>query len=430
VLIDRTSARPTSLANLICRRSQAVPRLIEKLRAYGFVQQHASSLSGGRIRLNGRWVLNFASCNYLGTRKHPSLAPAIVQAIQDKGMSLAMPRQLAVDNLTRQLEQLLAVLTGQESALIFPSTTHIALDVLPLLAGRRGVFLVDERAYPISLEGAYAASRKGARIRRFNHNDPLALAEALVKFEAYPDKVIVCDGIYVSGGSVARLRDFDRLAREFDAVIYVDDAHGFGLLGSWPTRRAPYGCGGGGTPRHRSVPPGNIVHVGSLSKPFSIPVAFVSGPSIFIRYLASTTGAFSHSSQPAVPTLAAALAVLQVHNEQGDYWRQRLLALVVGFRRKLSQASLQLSPQWPLPVQSLPFSTPLAAARFAFALRSRGILSVLQLRPPDRPAGGVVRFIITANHKQADIEQLAANIAAVTQDIGSDSLPYQALRRQ
>jgi 8-amino-7-oxononanoate synthase len=315
-----------------------------------------------------------------------------------------MPRLLATDRLTAHLESELARLVGQEAALVFPSTTHIALDVLPLLAGSESILLVDEWAYPISLEGAYAAAWRGARIHHFPHNDCHALAQALQAHAHIPDKVIVCDGVYSAGGDPAPLREFTRLARAFDAVIYVDDAHGIGVLGESPTRKMPYGCGGGGTPRHLGVGPGNLVHVASLSKAFGVQVAFVAGPTGFIDYLRNTAASHTHSSPPALPMLAAALAALRVHAVCGDALRRRLALRVRRFRNGLAMAGVGLPSNRLFPIQTLTFATPEAAEVAARAMRRQGIWGVLQFNPPDHPAGGVVRFVLNASHCETDID--------------------------
>lgn len=361
--------------------------------------------------LGERWVLNFAGTNYLGLNQHPNVRRAAARAIEDWGTSLGMPRLFAAVPMAQRLERALARLVGQESAVLFPSTTHLALDVLPLLAGTRGVLFVDEQAYPISLEGAHAAARRGARIVRFPHNDPRELAQLLKAHAPIRDAVIVCDGVYAAGGYPARLRDFARLARAYDAILYVDDAHGLGVLGANPTRGTPYGHGGGGTPRHLGLAPGNIVHVGSLSKAFGAPLAFVAGPSAFLRYLRATAPSYVHSSPPDIPTVAAALSALRVNRSHGEALRRRLLERVRHFRKGLGCAGIRLTPNSLFPIQTLYFASPRAAETTARALRENGIWAILQLRPDDNPGGAALRFVITAGHTHRDINQAVSVIS-------------------
>jgi 8-amino-7-oxononanoate synthase len=356
--------------------------------------------------------VSFAATNYLGLNRHPRVVRAVTSAVSSWGTSLGMPRILATDRLTTCLERKIARLVGQERALVFPSTTHVALDLLPLLAGPKGVLLIDEHAYPISLEGARHAAQRGARIQRFVHNDPHSLERLLYAYAAVPDKVVVCDGVYPASGHPATLHAFNRLARAFDAIVYVDDAHGVGVLGEGPTREMPYGRGGGGTIRHLNEQQGNIAHVGGFSKAFGVPIAFVAGPTAFVDHLGAISATFTHSSPPALPMLAAALAALHVHECNGEALRRRLVSRVRRFRASLAQTGIRLSSNNLFPVQTLRFPSPRAAERVGRALRRAGIWGLLQLTPPDHPSGGVLRFVLTAQHTDADIDRAVATISS------------------
>jgi 8-amino-7-oxononanoate synthase len=401
----------TTLDQLVQRRGQAMPGLIDRLaRGDGLVFQTITKAQGPFARVDGRWVLNFATSDYLGLGQDPRVTAAMAQAAAG-GISLGMPRALGAAALTGRLETAIAALVGQERALVFPSTTHIALDVLPLLAGQSGMLFVDERAYPISLDGALVAARVSDRLVRFPHNDPEALERLLRPHWSVQDNVIVCDGIYPLGGRVAALRAFAALAERYGATIYVDDAHGIGILGEEPSAMMPLGFGGGGTPRQLQVGKGSIVHVGGLGKGFGVPVAFVAGPERFIDHVRLTVGTFVHSSPPATPILAAALAALQVHDREGDDLRRHLVALVRRFRNGLRRAGLEPEPASVFPIQSLRLPSSAMATIAASTLRRQGIWPLLQLASPEQPAGGAIRFVLTALHQTADIDEAVAAIA-------------------
>jgi 8-amino-7-oxononanoate synthase len=401
----------STLEQLVQRRGQEMPGLIDHLaRTDGLVFQTITKAGGSRARVDGRWVLNFATSHYLGLGQDPRVIAAMAQAAAG-GISLGMPRALGAAALTGRLETAIATLVDQERALVFPSTTHVALDVLPLLAGQSGMLFVDERAYPISLDGAIVAARVSERLVRFPHNDAVALERLLRSHRSVPDKVIVCDGIYPLSGQVAALRAFAALAERYGAAVYVDDAHGIGMLGEEPSAMMPFGYGGGGTPRHLRVGAGSVVHVGGLAKACGVPVAFVAGPERFIDHLRLTAGTFVHSSPPATPILAAALAALQVHDREGDDLRRHLVSLVRRFRNGLRRVGLELDPDTLFPIQSLRLPSGAMATIAASTLRREGIWSVLQLAPPEQPGGGAIRFVLTALHQMADIDEAVAAIA-------------------
>ncbi len=403
----------TPLEQLVTRRNQTLPRLLQRLRCRDrLIQQPVEAAVGSYVRVNGRWLLNFATTNYLGLNLHPQVLKAMAYGAGQWGTGLGMPRLFATDRLTANLEIALARLVDQEKSSVFPSTTHIALDLLPMLAGANGVIVIDEWAYPISLEGAQAAIRRGAQIQRFPHNNVQALAQTLQVHANKPDKVIVCDGVYPADGKPARLHQIGRVAQAFDALVYVDDAHGIGVLGKYPTKSRPYGCDGKGTPAHLMASPGNIVHVGSMSKAFGIPIAFAAGPAGFIDYLQQTATTYTHSSPPAIPMLAAALEALRVHNSCGETFRSRLANRVHHFRHGLAKAGIRLHSKQLFPIQTLRFATPLAAETAGRELRQKGLWAVLQLQPSDYPHGGVLRFILSAAHREVDIDRAVKIISS------------------
>lgn len=375
------------------------------------------AIDGPRVRVNGRWLLSFASTNYLGLADHPAVVEAMVSTARSWGPSLGLPRQLGEDRLTRNLETALSQLVGQERALVFPSTTHVALDVLPMLAGHGGIVFVDNEAYPISLEGVNAAQRKGALVSLFNHQDPHDLLLALQKNASVSRKVIVCDGVYGVEGRVAPLSRFVQLAHSFEATVYVDDAHGIGLLGRNRSDYAPYGRGGGGTPLIFGISAENIVHVASLGKAFGIPLAFVAGPSDFIRKLWVRAPSFSHSSPPALPLIAGAIAALKVNAVDGDLLRRRLLETVTRFRNNLDQAGITLANRSYLPVQSILFANRQNGIAINRELIRSGILAVLQHDPRGILPGAALRFVISANHTWSDVDQITSALSRILRPI-------------
>jgi 8-amino-7-oxononanoate synthase len=375
----------------------------------GLAEQPIDAVAGPRVQIAGGWALNFAATNYLGLSRHPWVTGAAARAACEWGVSLAAPRALALDRLTEQLEAAIARLVGHEQALVFPSTTHVALDVLPLLSGPRGAVFVDAWAYPLSAAGAYAATRDGARVRSFPHDDARALAYLLAA-HGQAGGVVVCDGVYPASGRPAALRAIERVARDRGARVYVDDAHGIGLLGAHPDAAMPYGYGGAGTPAHLAIAPGTIIHVGSLSKALGVPVAFVAGPRGPIGRIHAAAPTYTHCSPPALPVLAAALAALQAHEQYGDALRQRLAGLVWRFQSGLRRLGLAPQPRTIFPIQTLLFASSREADAAARALRRRGIWAVLQAGP-NQHAGGALRFALTALHSPADIDLLLEALA-------------------
>lgn len=395
----------TTLNGLVARREQDLPRLARRLGSdAGLVGQRVDAVRGRHVRVGGRCLINFTSSDYLGLAGHPETRWAAARGAARWGVSLSQPRFWATDRLTAMLERELARLTGREQALVFSSTTALAHDVLPILAGPRGVILIDECAYPISGRAAQAAAMTGGKVRRFRHNDPADLARVVGRLRGPGDRVIVCDGVYMPTGQTAALEDFHILAERYGAIIYLDDAQGLGLLGAGPSAMMPYGHGGAGTPAYCGVRPGRLAHVSTLAKAFGVPLAFIAGPAGFIDYLRSVAFSHIHSSPPALPVVAAALAALHRHANRGEQLRRRLLQLVRLYQSELTSDTFNQTFPWPM--QSIYFGSPEHTLSVGKQLRREGIWPIVQLRPEDNPAGGAIRFLITASHTVNDLKVL------------------------
>jgi 8-amino-7-oxononanoate synthase len=188
--------------------------------------------------------VDFASCNYLGLDLDPEVIGAIPDDLARWGTHPSWSRMLGSPALYEQIEVRLAELLGTEDALLLPTLTHIHAAVIPLLAGS-GTILLDARAHKTVYDGCTVARANGASLASFPHNDPEALA-ALLEKGPRPPRLVCMDGINSMTGNPPRLAEFAALAREHDALLYVDDAHGFGVVGE----RAPTSCaptGGGAT---------------------------------------------------------------------------------------------------------------------------------------------------------------------------------------
>lgn len=404
----------TALDRLVARRDRSKYRLVQALKRQRLLGQPVTCAAGPVLQIRGQPVINFTASNYLGLTSLAAVRRAVGWSANHWGIALSQPRLWASDDLSTRLEEMIAAWVGQERALLFPSTHQLAMDILPLLAGKNGLILIDEWAYPISMAGAQAAAQGGARISVFRHNDPNDLARLLESKASTTDKVIVCDGLYPSVGEPAALPAFQRLASEFDAVIYVDDAQGVGLLGRGPRRAAPYGSGGGGTPQYWNLNTGRLLHASSLAKAIGVPVAFVAGPARFIEYLACTSFTHLHASPPALPVLASGLAALRLHAHLGDRLRSDLVSKIRYFHDQLSRSKAGRVSNHLYPMQSMYLQTPSKALAVAQALRMKGVWSIVQFNPPEYPSGGAVRWIITTLHTHEHLDRLVEGLAALS----------------
>jgi len=186
-------------------------------------------VSGRRIRVDGRWLVDFASCNYLGLDLDPEVLAAIPGYLARWGTHPSWSRMLGSPALYQQIEDRLVGLLGAEDALLLQTLTHIHAAVIPILAADGAIF-VDTRAHKRIWDGCVVARAHGARLHRFAHNDPEAL-ERLLRQRTKAPRLICMDGVNSMTGNPPDLPAFAGLARTHDALLYLDDAHGFGVIG-------------------------------------------------------------------------------------------------------------------------------------------------------------------------------------------------------
>jgi 8-amino-7-oxononanoate synthase len=275
---------------------------------------------GRRIRIGDRWLHDFASCNYLGFDLDREIIDAIPAYLDAWGTHPSWSRLLGSPVLYEQIESQLTDLLGSEDSLLLPTITHIHMSVLPVLAGSGAIFL-DARAHKTIYDGAMIAKGHGATVTRFRHNDHEHLAELLRANSALP-RVIALDGVNSMTGNAPDLHVFARLAREHDALLYVDDAHGFGVIGDRsPDELCHYGTRGNGVVRHQGESYESIILVAGFSKAYSSLLSFIALPTRLKDVLKVAAPPYLFSGPSPVASLATTLAGLAVNDTRGDQYR-------------------------------------------------------------------------------------------------------------
>jgi 8-amino-7-oxononanoate synthase len=288
-------------------------------------------VEGRRIRVGDHWLLDFASCNYLGLDLDPEVIGAIPGYLARWGTHPSWSRMLGSPALYEQIEGRLVELLGVEDALLLPTLTHIHAAVIPLLAGA-GTILLDARAHKTVYDGCTVARARGASLVSFPHNDPDAL-EFLLRRRPRGPLLICMDGINSMTGNPPPLAEFAALARAHDALLYLDDAHGFGVVGERAAdETSPYGRRGNGVVRHLGESYDNLVLTAGFSKAYSSLLAFVACPFDLKQLLKVAAPPYLYSGPSPIASLASALVGLQVNAARGDQLRARIHA---GTRRIL-----------------------------------------------------------------------------------------------
>ena len=362
-------------------------------------------IDGRMIRIGDQWLADFASCNYLGFDLDAEIIAAIPEYLEKWGTHPSWSRMLGSPVLYEQIEDRLTELLGCEDVLVLPTITLIHLSIIPVLAGE-GTILVDNRAHKTVYDGCQFASARGATVKRFRFEDPDDL-ERLLREDRSTTRLICMDGVNSMTGNAPDLRDFARLARRYDALLYVDDAHGFGVIGERSSDEPnPYGLRGNSVVRYFDESYDRIVLVSGFSKSYSSLAAFITCPSELKRLLKTAAPPYLYSGPCPVASLATVLAGFDVNETRGDAIRTDLwhkTAQVLDCLDRLGVHTPNLSG---FPIIEVPLARHEdidAAGRFLF---DQGIYVTLAAYPlvPKTEVG--FRIQMTAANTQAEIEQL------------------------
>ncbi len=360
---------------------------------------------GPHIRMDGRDCLAFCSNDYLGLAAHPEVVSALRTAAADAGVGSGASALICGRHaLHAELEEALADFMQRPACLLFSTGYMANLGVATALLGRDDAVFSDALNHASLID---AARLCGAAKHRYGHGDVRELQHLLSTNVTARRRVIMTDGLFSMDGDCAPLGDLARLADQHGAALWVDDAHGIGVLGDT-------GCG---TLEHLGLAPSRVdVLVGTLGKAFGAAGAFVCGEADLVETLVQHARNYIYTTAPPPPLAAACLAGLRI-SRQESWRREHLLTLVRRFRAGAAGLGIPLAPD-ESPIQPLVLGSTGDALRVADYLLEHGILA-LAMRPPTVPEGtSRLRITLSAAHTEADVDRLL-EVLAVALDAAS-----------
>jgi 8-amino-7-oxononanoate synthase len=413
------SARPRASSPAHSRRPwlehwlATVSDLSELKASHPMMDAVIDEVDGRMIRVGDRWLADFASCNYLGFDLDREILETIPAFLETWGTHPSWSRLLGSPVLYEEIEARLTGLLGSEDSLVLPTITHIHMSVIPLLAASGTIFL-DARAHKTIYDGCQIAKARGAAVRRFRFEDPDHLDELLSQ-ERDPTRLVCMDGVNSMTGNAPDLVAFAEVARRHGALLYVDDAHGFGVIGERsPGEPCPYGIRGNSIVRHAGESYDNIVLVGGFSKAYSSLLAFIACPSDVKDLLKVAAPPYLYSGPSPVASLATVLAGFDVNEERGDALRSNLWRLTDRVLAALGRLGVETPNRSGLPIIEVPLRDHRridAVGRFLF---DRGVYVTLAAYPlvPKDEVG--FRIQLTAINRDDEVDTLIAALEELT----------------
>jgi 8-amino-7-oxononanoate synthase len=360
--------------------------------------------SGVRARVAGEDLLAFCSNDYLGLAGHPRIAEAFAHGARRWGVGSGASHLVSGHcHEHHALEEELAAFTGRERALLFSTGYMANLAVVTALLGRGDHVFMDRLNHASLLDAGLAS---GARFARYPHADAQALAARLAKSEGGGRTMVATDGVFSMDGDVAPLDALAVAARAHGAWLFVDDAHGLGVLG--PTGR--------GSLEAASLDAGDApILMGTLGKALGTFGAFVAGSAGLVETLLQTGRSYLYTT--ALPPAVAAATRESLRVLEVESWRRaRVLGYVAHFRREAAGLGLRLMDST-TPIQPVVLGSEAAAVAASDALRARG-LWVPDIRPPTVPSGSArLRITFSAAHETSDVDRLLEALAALPEHL-------------
>lgn len=356
----------------------------------------------GEVRIGKRKVLMFGSNDYLDLITHPKVKEAAAQAVRKYGSGCSGSRLLnGTLDLHVKLEAELASFVGKEAAIIFGTGFQANYAALAALTERGEAMLCDHNLHASLVEGAL---RSSARTVRFRHNDMEHLERCLENCPPEERILIVSEGVFSMEGDVADLRGIVQLAKPYGARIYVDEAHGIGVLG-------PTGAGAG---EHLGVLGDIDIVMGTFSKSLASVGGFVASSKPVIEYLKHTARPFVFSASLPAASVAAAGAALDIVRREPER-RQRLLNIAQRLRNELRLCGFPVL-EGETPIVPVIIQNEIDLCRLCRALLEEGIYVNPVLRPA--AAQNLLRISCTAGHTEKQVEILVDTLDRVSKHLG------------
>lgn len=342
------------------------------------------------VMRGGQRLINFSGNDYLGLAAHPEIAEAMASSARQRVGSGASALVSGHAPEHRELEQALADWLGFEAAIVVGSGYQANLALGQTVLGRGDHVLADRLNHASLNDGARLA---GARIRRYRHADATDAEEMVGERTRW----IASDGVFSMDGDLAPLPELVRLADHHDLGLWLDDAHGIGVLGE----------NGHGTLEHFGVDARRIdAFIVTFGKTLGTQGAAILGDKALIEALTNRARGIIYSTAMAPPLAAATTRALEL--VQGESWRrERLARNIERFRQRASSLELPAThPGSETPIQPIIIGDNARAVRVSENLAERGFL-VRAIRPPTVPEGTArLRITLSAAHQPEHIDQL------------------------
>lgn len=360
----------------------------------------ASSKSGSHIIYRGKQVLQMSSNNYLGLAGDIRLEEAAIKAIKKYGIGSTGSRLISgTHELHLELEKKIAKLKDTESCLVFSTGYAANLGIISALFSENDAVYSDQLNHASIIDGI-----KLSRANKFiyKHCDTNDLEKLLSENQyKYRFNVIITDSIFSMDGDRAPLANIVKLKEKYNAVLFADEAHAFGV----------YGSNGQGLAHELGINDKIDIQMGTLSKAAGVSGGYIAGKTELIEYLIHRARSFIYSTAPDIPSIAASIKAVEIINEGKDL-RNKLYNninyLRTGLKNFQNKGCIEL-----IPSDSAIFCIKIGNAEktleFSKKLLKKHNILATAIRPPTVETSRI-RLCVNTLHSESDLDYLLDRI--------------------
>ena len=364
---------------------------LDRLRQVGLYNKIKTieSPQGAWLRIDGKSVLNLCSNNYLGLANHPVLIEEAKKILDEFGVGPGAVRSIAgTMSLHNDLEKLLAEFKNVEATFSVQSGFVANQAVIPSV-GADAIF-TDSLNHASIIDGVRLTKAK-----RFiySHNSMEELEERLNEGKEHKRKLIITDGVFSMDGDIAKLDEIAKLAREHEALLMVDDAHGEGVLGSH----------GRGIVDHFGLGHNDVdIDVGTLSKAMGVVGGYIAGSQLLKDYLEQKGRPFLFSSATTPPDVAASIAAVKLLMKDDSLVR-KLWSNAEYFQKGMKDLGFDIGITQ-TPITPVMLGEAKLSSTFSKKLLDEGIFAMSIGFPTVSKGAARIRAMLSASHSREDLD--------------------------
>ncbi len=365
-----------------------------------------SGNDGPHVWMDGREVIMIGSNNYLGLTHDPRVIEAAVEATKKYGTSCSGSRFLnGTLDLHLQLEEEIARFLNREAALIFSTGYMSNVGAISTLAGKDDYIILDRSDHASIYAGTWAAL--GAVVKRYKHNDMESLEHVLSQLEPDKGKLIVSDGVFSMEGDIVRLGELVKIARKYNARVYIDEAHGMGVLGEH----------GRGACEYLGHEQDVDVVMSTFSKSFASLGGFVASTQEVITYIKHWAGPLVFSAAPTPAATAAVLKTLEIIQTEPEHMH-RLSRISERMRRDFKNAGFDIGTSKDTPIIPLYIRDDEKTFVFWRKLFDAGVFANAVISPAVPPGQALIRTSFMSTHTDDDLDRVLEITAKIGKELG------------